>query len=511
MCNQANYYVIHPTTNVFVGATGANDAYSAAIIGGSSLAAIVAAILHCNALSGHSTSRIEDRYVAPYKGILTFSASAAILGNLVHIHAMDRMSIPMAVLGRVILGLASADVVHRQLAIVFLDPSHLVSETACLVQFQVLGLIFGLLVGTLVEWAPFRPPSLDVKSLMVSDWVMIALWFFQLVRLTFTVNPVRITADDVYQSKESVNIKKTDYEDPAGNSSDSSSSEPAPGVPVRLFHQTPEMRGLEESVKDGTATPPSVTANNTRRTDVTRHRKSRKRGLKALMKRLSKVMSFNIAVPLTLGLVVYTMFAQEILFSSCALITSRYFTWRGSVAGLLLGALSATILPVDFVSEQVARRYEERATIKRSIQMLIIGLLIMVNWGSVFAMAANIKVLFTETRDMRHHLYDWLLGIPQYLVGFLLTFTSLKALEGSARSLLSKVSPPNSKHHMTNIGTIATFLGLFAKFLANMQIVAVGLSHRVINTDIVNCIVVTLLVGCIVAHYFVRKHYFFMM
>jgi preprotein translocase subunit SecE len=135
----------------------------------------------------------------------------------------------------------------------------------------------------------------------------------------------------------------------------------------------------------------------------------------------------------------------------------------------------------------------------------------MVNWGSVFAMVANLKILFTETKDMRHHYYDWLLGMPQYLIGFIITFTGLKALQGASRSLLSKVSPPNSKNLITSIGTIATFVGLFAQFLADVQILTVGLSHRVINTDIVNSLVMPLLFGCLVAYYFVRKHYFFLM
>ena len=169
------------------------------------------------------------------------------------------------------------------------------------------------------------------------------------------------------------------------------------------------------------------------------------------------------------------------------------------------------ILPVDFACEQVSRRYEERTTIKRSMTLFVVGLLVMVNWGSLFAMATNLSILFNEAKGARRHHYDWLLGIPQYVVGFLFTFAGLKALDGASRSLLSKVSPPNLKNIMMNVGTIVTLAGLVAQFLANFQIVAVCLSHRVINTDIVNSLVIPLLVGSIVAYYLVRKHYFFLM
>ena len=134
----------------------------------------------------------------------------------------------------------------------------------------------------------------------------------------------------------------------------------------------------------------------------------------------------------------------------------------------------------------------------------------MVNWGSVFAMAANIQTLFSETKNMRRHYYDWLLGLGQYVIGFTITFIGLKALQGASRSLLSKVSPVNLKSMGTSIGTIVTFLGLLAQFLADMQIMAVDLSHRVINTDIVNSLVVPILLACFAAFYFVRKHFFFL-
>ena len=87
-----------------------------------------------------------------------------------------------------------------------------------------------------------------------------------------------------------------------------------------------------------------------------------------IIKRIRRILSYNVALPVSLGLVVYTVFAQEVFFTSCALITDQYFLWRGNVAGFFLGALSVLILPIDFVCEQVARRYEERTTVKVSIR-----------------------------------------------------------------------------------------------------------------------------------------------
>jgi hypothetical protein len=137
----------------------------------------------------------------------------------------------------------------------------------------------------------------------------------------------------------------------------------------------------------------------------------------------------------------------------------------------------------------------------------------MVNWGSLFALIPNIRVLFQENSTERHHFYDWVLGVAQYVIGFVVTFGALRGLEISSRSLLSKVSPPTVNHYWNHnyFGVLVTFVGLFSQLVADCQITMVVLSHRVINTDIVNALVFPILIGCALAYYFVRKHYFFLM
>lgn len=460
--------------------------------------------VNTNAVQGESNS-------VRYKGFLIFSAISAILGNVIQARGISRLSIPIVLLGRLFIGLGAADIVHRQFVVGFLHPSLIVSESARLVQFQATGFVVGLLIGSLVELAPYRSVRYGVQSLQVGNWIMVAFWIIHLFRLLLSTRSAKSQKNNAYQPLESHSIDKVDYV-ATGHSSDSSDSDPTGGGPVRLFHQPPGMRNREKATNENALVPQLKSLERSlRRAESANPQRPKKRKVMSLMKRLRKLMAYNIAVPVTLALIVYTIFAQEVLFTSCALIADRYFAWRGNIAGFFLACLAFMILPVDFVCEQIARRYEERTTIKRSMLLLVVGILVMVNWGSVFAMVVNLKILFTETKDMRHHYYDWLLGIPQYIIGFIVTFAGLKALEGASRSLLSKVSPPNLRNMMTNVGTVVTLVGLVAQFLANFQIVAVGLSHRVINTDIVNSLVMPLLIGWIVAYYFVRKHYFFLM
>ena len=506
--DQINYYMVHPTSTTLVEAVGANPSYAAIMIGAASLSAIFAASLHCLVLTGHSNSKHEKMNTMPYKALLIVSAVAAIAGNVVQALGIRQLSLPVIVAGRFLVGFSASSVVHRQFVTAFLHPSLVVPESARLIQFQAIGLAGGFFLGSMVELLSFRYEHYGVQSLQVSSWVMAVSWFIHLCHLICTTRVAQVDFNKQHDSSEVSSGVHNIVGGLGDAQSDSSDSDPSPGGPARLFHQPPEMR-IRDDVMIDEGTTSSQRQSLQRGVGRTEVRKRRK--FHAIMKRLRKLMEYNIAVPLSLVLLVYTIFAQEVLFSSCALITDQYFNWRGSISGLLLGCLSLFVLPIDFVCEQIARRYEERTTVKRSMLIVGIGLLIMVNWGSVFAMALNLQILFTETLDERHQHYDWLLGIPQYVVGFVVTFVGIKALHGASASLLSKVSPPHMVNVTTNLGTIVTFFGLIAQSLANCHIFAIGVSNRVIDTDTVNSLVLPLLLGCMVTYYFVKKHYFFMM
>lgn len=468
------------------------------------MTAIIAAFIHCSLLPPNVNTKAQSGSFAVYKGFLIFSSLMAIAGNAINAHGIQTMSIPMSALGRLVLGLASASILHRQFLVVFLAPNLLVSESARLVQFQVLGMLFGLLVGSLLELEPFQAIPLGVRRLQVANWLMAFLWFIQFSSLLCWTRLRKVPKTQLLERVDET--RATDALGMDGDDSESSGSVEVAEDPARLFHQLSEMRDREDP-DSGYVMQKSGSG-----VDVlgsVRH--SRRRKVVTLMKKLKRIMAYNVAVPLTLVLFGYAVFAQEVLFSSCALISNQYFGWRGNVAGFFLAILTMLIIPIDVVCEQVARRYEERTTIKRGLLLLGVALLVMTNWGSIFAMVVNLKILFTERKDMRHHFYDWLLGIPQYLIGFLLTYVAIRSLQSAAASLLSKVSPPNLRYIMVNMGTIGTVVGLVAQLLANLQILTVSLSHRVINTDIVNSLVVPLLIGCYLSYYYVRKHYFFLM
>jgi hypothetical protein len=134
----------------------------------------------------------------------------------------------------------------------------------------------------------------------------------------------------------------------------------------------------------------------------------------------------------------------------------------------------------------------------------------MVNWLSIASLATRLPILLVESNGRHTHPYDWRVGLVQYFCGMTTTFAGLVALEGATLSLLSKVSPPRLRSVVINVGTIVTFLGFTARLLGDAHILTVGLSHRLINMDIINSLLVPLFLAALVAVYFLKRHFFFL-
>jgi hypothetical protein len=140
--------------------------------------------------------------------------------------------------------------------------------------------------------------------------------------------------------------------------------------------------------------------------------------------------------------------------------------------------------------------------------LVAIGLFVTINWASIIYLATRYSVLLEETEQGQPHEYDWKFGVFQYIIGLCLIYAGGKALESASMSMLSKFSPVNIRSVVLNVGTIATFLTSLARLLADLQVSMIGLSNKLINTDMVNSLSIPLLLACFVVMLVVRRHFF---
>lgn len=128
----------------------------------------------------------------------------------------------------------------------------------------------------------------------------------------------------------------------------------------------------------------------------------------------------------------------------------------------------------------------QRLPLQRSLYFVFLGLFCTLNFMSLFFLAQKVPNLLSETELVATHPYDWKIGVIQYTVGLPIAFMGLVSMEGSALSILSKLSPPKFRGVAVNAGTIVVFVGFVARLIGDLQLFFVGLSHRLINTDLVN-------------------------
>ena len=245
-----------------------------------------------------------------------------------------------------------------------------------------------LAIGEKEMLTPFGEETLmSPRSVTAPGYFMAGLWFVQICGLLcFFQEPKKklkapVSSDDhKEEKKESMPAakvgKKTANEkhvrdntdgpdgsfvaDDSGFVSDSSSSSPQNA-------EISEKRNLlYRTLSD--ATPDDLeTAYGTNPASADRKgppRTNNKRPFLSSVNRARKMVFHNVALPATIAILAFATFAHEILFSSCAIVTHRYFNWNSALAGLWLASLGSLVLPVNYVIESISRYREERVVMK---------------------------------------------------------------------------------------------------------------------------------------------------
>ena len=235
-------------------------------------------------------------------------------------------------------------------------------------------------------------------------------------------------------------------------------------------------------------------------------------GIAFTLKRAKKLVLHNIALPITFLLYGFVSLSTEVLYTSCCIISNRYFKWSGSYAGSFLALLAALVLPTYLLTSYMSTRFGERVVIKKALLLMMVGIFSFMNYQALFVLFKHVQDIFRqETWDEPlTTYYDWDLGLVQYWTGVIIMFVSSASLEGLSLSLMSKVSPAKLNRSPVNCSVIAPLTSCLGRVLGDTIIVAVGLSHRMVSTDMVNSISFVLLGLCFCCFHVVKKHYFFL-
>jgi Major Facilitator Superfamily len=471
-----NYYIVAPTANHYAIGLGYDGAFGATLIGASSFSAMFSAFLY-SLWYTKST----------FKSALIFSALCALVGNLVYALAISYDSMGTAIIGRILCGFGSAEVLNRQLISTCVSFEVMTKASALFVAFGASGMSIGPLIAGILDMTAGRDFAIDISlptmpaggiiynHVTAPGFVMAALWSIQLLCLLL-----------LFQEPKRVNTTENEVHDQSNDTK------------VAQVFDAPSGDYGSVVLSDRSVEPSNG---------------SRGHGVDGLWSQIRLTVGLlfeNTGLPITLLIFSYIEMADEIIISSCSMIVKRYFGWNGSVAGFFIASLGALVLPAHFVVEKASYRFSERRILlvslpavavlistnlffriptfvaQRSLISIMICTCLLFNYSGLFfdvlgsimvdddateGQVQKVKLMGIKVKDILtvdgEVYYNWGNGIPFYIVSLSLLFMSTIVLEGVDTSIMAKVTPQKLNEQFINVGLLATLIGTLGRVVAD--------------------------------------------
>lgn len=163
-------------------------------------------------------------------------------------------------------------------------------------------------------------------------------------------------------------------------------------------------------------------------------------------------------VMVILAIYVVNKVGQELVISSIPLVTQAAFGWTREVGGYYMTVVGASVLPMMLFINRFTKDAEERELVLQ-LSFASLGCLVLM---------LHLGVLGDYT-------------VLQYVLGSVLLFAFLNALEGVVMALLAKLISPELAKGTFNSGLLATEAGTFGRVMGDMCITWFGSAHEPVN------------------------------
>jgi hypothetical protein len=426
---------------------------------------------------------------------MVISCLCPIIGNIFYSKAYEHHSLFIAMIGRLLIGFSSTELLNKHIILVFQVKGNATTEVARIKIAQIGSIVIALVLGSFdikERKIGFYGQSFLLNFKTMPGYVMALAWVCLLMAylcFKFPVEEVQFIA--LHEKRGELSISTSEHEDRHYRID---KDYLLPGILSRVSGECI----LDEDDQSTIIYKPTLSV--------------RVGSLMVSLKRSKKLFMHNVALPVTLLLYGSVHLITEMLLTSSVIIMNRYFKCSFAHTGKALAVLVALMIPIHLSMSYLSTILGERVLIKKSLITMAIGILFFINYEALFFLCKDIHDLFRResTDSPLTTYYDWDFGLTQYGFSATLMFLSSVALEGLSSTLMSKVSPAKLNKSPINCSVIGPVFGCLCRFLGNTIIVFVGFSHRVINTDMVNSLAFILVGICFCCVHIVRKHYFFL-
>ena len=463
-----NYYIVEPSSTMYVNALGCNDAMSGALIGMMPIASFTAAIFW--------STWTNYSFRQPF----LLSCVLLIGGNILYSSAFNFKSIEMALAGRFLTGLGGPKcIVRRYMA----DTTSLNLRTSVNAGFgmvvaagSALGPGCAILLNHLDFAIPIPNGEIWFNGMTGPGYFMALLWTI------FSISVFIIFQEPDRSGLEEQKTKE------AETTSNPMSEKLCPTPGQRDFDHDfaiPESRQEDDL--------PTIYSGTTKSFEQSSAREELKtnswwKGAK----RLSDLVTFPVRI--CLGLLFAKVFVIETLVSATSALTKNRYGWQVQQVGALGCINGLFVIPLSIIVGRLSMSHQDRALMLWLLSLGLFGVLQLV----------DITDLISD--ESTHYNSDEWLAVhpPRYVIGYFLTYISIQSFEGVIGSALSKLIPTALAAGTFNSALLATLVDTFGRSCGDLFISLVGFINL---RQLMNLLFIPgaiILITCLIV---VRRHY----
>lgn len=358
---QANYYIIIPTAHLYSGALGARNS-AALIIGAANISSLLSLMIHSLILSKRDSLLLSKRNstLSSFRLPLSICSASALAGNILYSYSLTTASLGMALVGRVLVGFGSAEVLNKRLLSLMHGRESINTEVASLAKksmiMTALALFLGSMVGKKKKLSSDADPMLSIMpsptplanltsasgptsqtfaspigwhgffSLRSIGYVMSIVWAFHLIGMLFFFESPeskrRTERETVHLDVLKAHMTQDEDFDSDTETYEQEKNPPDTPAEINAFMSA---NTCEITHGDGTFEKLQTMSRKT-----VKHQSHDTLNYRESIGNIRQTFFSNVAFPTAAAVLFIAAITSEVLLSSCGTIALRYFNWSGA-------------------------------------------------------------------------------------------------------------------------------------------------------------------------------------
>ena len=431
-----NYYIVEPSSTMYVNRLGAYDALSGTLIGMMPLAAFCSSIPY---------SMWTNR---SFRHPFIMSCCLLIVGNVTYALADHFSHVSMALAGRFICGLGAPKCIIRRYMADTTPMSLRTSVNAGFGMVVAAGSALGPAMAVLLNridytWhAPYFG-FLFFNGLTLPGWFMACLWttFFVIVLATFE-EPDRQGLQEQREREEDRGV-------------------------ALLLPGSPSTLGSTLSVGDHDELRTIFSGEDYESVGVVSSLGKRGSRLSTCWSNVRNYLDLiTFPVRICLGLLFAKVFTIEALVSATSALTKNRYRWNVQQVGTLGFTNGLLVIPFSILVGRLSMSYQDHVLMRGLVATGSVGLFLLIDVSDLRRDKPNNRYYNQGQR--------FAVGPRRYIAGYFLSYLSIQAFEGVIGSTLSKVIPTALASGTLNSGLLATLVDTLGRASGDLFISAMG-------------------------------------